>query len=124
MFKSLRGVNASVFFLMCSSESKSKLCSSRKACWSTRQLDPAELLPRRETENGDVDLISRSRDVDDCVWFGLEEAQDRTMSAMGKIFLGIETEYKENELDKPKRTGHARACQQSCRNGNKNSNSR
>ena len=39
---------------------------------------------------------------------------------MGKILLGIETEYKELE---PKRTGHARACQQSCRNGNKNSNS-
>ena len=45
------------------------------------------------------------------------------MSAMSKIFLGIEKEYKENELDKPKRTGHAGACQQSCRNGNKNSNS-
>ena len=45
------------------------------------------------------------------------------MPAMGKIFFGIETEYEENELDKPKRTGHAWACQQSCRNGNKNSNS-
>ena len=30
------------------------------------------------------------------------------------ILLGIEIEYKENELEKPKRTGHARACQQSC----------
>ena len=59
-------------------------------------VDPAELRPR-ETENGDVDLISRSRDVDDCVWFGLEKAQDRTMSFMGKIFFGIETEYKEYE---------------------------
>ena len=39
------------------------------------------------------------------------------------ILLGIEIEYKEDELDKSKRTGHARACQQSCRNGNKNSNS-
>ena len=57
------------------------------------------------------------------MWVGHNEAQDRTMSAVGKILLGIETEYKGNELDKPKRTGHARACQQSCRNGNKNSNS-
>ena len=56
------------------------------------------------------------------MWVGHNEAKDRTMSAMGKILLGIETEYKENELE-PKRTGHARACQQSCRNGNKNSNS-
>ena len=69
-----------------------------------------------------MDLVSRSHEADD-VWVRLNEAQDRTMSAVGKIFLGIETEYKENELDKPKRTGHAGACQQSCRNGNKNSNS-
>ena len=56
------------------------------------------------------------------MWVRHNEAQDRTMSAMGKILLGIVTEYKENELDKPKRTGHVGACQQSCRNGNKNPN--
>ena len=84
-------------------------------------VDPAELR-LRETENGDVDLISRSRDEDDGVWFGLEEARDRTMSAMGKIFLGIETEYKENDLDEKQRTCLAWDCQQSCQNGNKNSN--
>ena len=121
MFKSLRGVNASVFFLMCSLKaSPSSVPLSKQLV--NEAVDPAELRPR-ETEKGDVYLISRSRDVDDCVSFGLNEAQDRTMSAMGKILLGIKTEYKENELDKPKRTGHARACQQSCRNGNKNSNS-
>ena len=78
-------------------------------------LDPARL-PQRKSKNDYVDLVSRSHEADD-VW-----AQDRTMSAMGKILLGIETEYKENELDKPKRTGLAWACQQSCRKGNKNSN--
>ena len=60
--------------------------------------------------NDYMDLISRSHEADD-VWVRHEEAQDRTMSAMDKILLDIETEYKENELDKPKRTGHARACQ-------------
>ena len=36
----------------------------------------------RESPRTDyVDLISRSRDVDDGVWFGLEEALDRTLSA-------------------------------------------
>ena len=85
-------------------------------------VEPAELR-LRETANKDVDLISRSLDEDDGVWFGVEEAQDRTMSAMGRNLLGIETEYKENELDEQKRTCYARDCQQSCRNGNKNSNS-
>ena len=69
-------------------------------------VDPAELR-LRETENRDVDLIIRSCDEDDGVWFGVEEARDRTMSAMGKILLDIDTEYKENELDEQKRTGHA-----------------
>ena len=111
MFKSLRGVKASVFFLMWSLKASPSSVPLGKQLVN-EAVDPAELRPR-ETENGDVD----------CVWFGLEEAQDRTLSAMGKVLLGIETEFKENELDKPKRTGHARACQQSCRNGNKNSNS-
>ena len=58
-----------------------------ESSWSTRKLvnevaDPEELSPR-ETENGDVDLIRRSHDVDDGVWFGLEEALDRTLSATG-----------------------------------------
>ena len=101
MHKSLRGVNASVFFLMCSLKASPSTVPLGKQLVN-EAVGPAELRPR-ETENGDVDLISRSRDVDDCVWFCLEEAQDRTMSAVGKIFLGIETEYKENELDKPKK---------------------
>ena len=83
--------------------------------------DPAILL-QRKSMNDYVDLVSRSHEADD-VWVGHNEAQDRTMPAVGKILLGIETEYKENELDKPKRTGHGGACQQSCLNGNKNSNS-
>ena len=69
-------------------------------------LDPA-MLPQRKSKNDKVDLVSRSHEADD-VWVRHNEAQDRTMSAKGKIFLGIETEYKENELEKP-------------RNGNKNS---
>ena len=83
-------------------------------------LDPARL-PQRESKNDYLDLVCRGHETDD-VWVRHNEAQDRTMSAIGKILLGIETEYKENELDKPKRTGRAGACQQSCRNGNKNSN--
>ena len=42
---------------------------------------------------------------------------------MGKILFDTVTEYKENELDEQKRTGYVRDCQQSCRNGHKNSNS-
>ena len=87
----------------------------------TDDLEPARLL-QRKSMNDYVDLVSRSHETYD-VWVRHKEAQDRTMSAMGKILLGIETEYKENELDKPKRAGHSRACQQSCRNKNKNSNS-
>ena len=94
MYKSLRGVSASVFFLMCSLKASPSNVPLGKQLVN-EAVDPAELRPR-ETENGDVDLISRSREVDDCVWFGLKEAQDRTMSAMGKILLGIETGYKEN----------------------------
>ena len=81
MYKSLRGVNASVFFLRCSLKaSPSKV--PRKAVgdggsWSSR----AAL--ERETEHGDVDLIFRSRDVDDGAWFGLEGTLDRTLSATG-----------------------------------------
>ena len=53
-------------------ESKSKQSSSRKA----------ELaLERPRTEM--CILIRRSRDVDDGVWFGLEETLDRTLSATG-----------------------------------------
>ena len=94
MYKSLRGVNASVFFLMCSLKvSPSSVPLGKQLVNET--VDPAELR-LREIENGDVDLISLSRDVDDGVWFVLEEAQDRTMYATGKILLGIETECKEN----------------------------
>ena len=47
--------------------------------WSSR----AALERERETEHGDVDLIFRSRDVDDGAWFGLEGTLDRTLSATG-----------------------------------------
>ena len=94
MSQHLRGVHAFIFFLM----------------------------RPRKTENRDVDLVSRSHEAYD-VWVEHNEVQDRTMSAMGKILLCIETEYKENELDKPKRIGHAGACLKNCRNENKNSNS-
>ena len=115
MCKHLRGVNAFVFFLMCSLKANPS-CVPPGEMLDIDDLDPARLL-QRKSMNDFVDLVSRSHEADD-VWVGHNEVQDRTMSAMG-----IETEYKENELDKPKRTGHARACQQSCRNGNKNSNS-
>ena len=81
MYKSLRGVNASVFFLMCSLKASPSSVPLGKQLVN-EAVDPAELRPR-ETENGDVDLISRSRDVDDGVWFGLEEALDRTLSTTG-----------------------------------------
>ena len=109
-----------VFFLMCSLKANPS-CVPLGEMLDIDDLDPARLL-QRKSMNDYVDLVSRRHEADD-VWVRHKEAQDRTMSAMGKILLGIETEYKENELDKPKRTGHARACQQSCRNGNKNSNS-
>ena len=81
-------------------ESKSKQCSSRKQLVN-EAADTAEVR-LRENENRDVDLVSRSHEADH-VWVGHNEAHDGTMSAMGKILLGIEIEYKENELDKPKR---------------------
>ena len=105
--KHLCDVYAFVFFLMCGLKANPSNVPLRKQLVN-EAVDPAELR-RRETENG--------------VWFGFEEAQDRIMSAMGKILLDIVTEYKENELDEQKRTGYARDSQQSCRNGNKNSNS-
>ena len=120
MFKSLGGVNAFVFFSTCSLRANPS-CVPLGEMLDIDDLDPARP-PQRKSINDYVDLVSRSHEAED-VWVRHNEAQDRTMSAMGKILLGIETEYKENELDKPKRTGHARACQQSCRNGNKNSNS-
>ena len=120
MCQHLRGVNVFVFFLMCNLKANPS-CVLLGEMLDIHVLDPARLL-QRKSMNDYVDLVSRSHEADD-VWVGHNEAQDRTMSAMSKVLLGIETEYKENELGKPKRAGHARACQQSCRNGNKNSNS-
>ena len=119
MYKSLRGVNAFVFFPTCNLKANPS-CVPLGEMLDIDDLDPARR-PQRKSKNDNVDLVSRSHEADD-VWVRHKEAQDRTMSAMCKILLGIETEYKENELDKPKRTGHAWAYQQSCRNGNKNSN--
>ena len=119
MYKSLRGVNAFVFFPTCSLKANPS-CVPLGETLDIDDLEPARLT-QRKSKNDYVDLVSRSHEADD-VWVRHNKAQDRTMSAVGKILLSIETEYKENELDKPKRTGHARTCQQSCRNGNKNSN--
>ena len=83
MYKSLRGVNAPVFFLMCSLKASPISVPLGKQLVN-EAVDPAELRSR-ETENGDVDLISRSRDVDDGVWFGLEKALDRTLSATDRV---------------------------------------
>ena len=104
MCKHLRGVNAFVFYLTCSLEANPS-CVPLGELLDIDDLDPARLLQKKST-NDYVDLVSRSHEADD-MWVGHNEAQDRTMSAMSKILLGIETEYKENELDKPKRTGHA-----------------
>ena len=50
------------------------------------ELDPARL-PQRKSKSDYVELVvSRSHETDD-VWVGHNEAQDRTMSAMGKILL-------------------------------------
>ena len=68
-------------FVMCSLKASPSSVPPEKQLVN-EAVDPQELRPR-ETENGDVDLISRSRDVDDDVWFGLEEALDRTLSATG-----------------------------------------
>ena len=107
MYKSLRGVNAFVFFPTCSLKANPS-CVPLGEMLDTDDLDPARL-PQRESKNDYVDLVSRSHEADD-LWVRHNEAQDRTVSAMGKIPLGIETEYKENDLNKPKRTDHARAC--------------
>ena len=57
MFKSLRGVNASVFFLMCSLKASPSSVPLAKQLVK-EAVDPAELRSR-ETENGDVDLVSQ-----------------------------------------------------------------
>ena len=67
-------INAYVFFLMCN------LKASPSSVPLGKQLVNEVV---EETENGDGDLISRSRDEDDALWFGLEEALDRTLSATG-----------------------------------------
>ena len=94
VFKHLRGVNTFVFFLMCSLKANPS-CVSLGEMLDIDDLDPARL-PQRKSMNDYVDLVSCSHEADD-VWVRHNEAQDRTMSALGKILLGIETEYKENE---------------------------
>ena len=60
MYKSLRGVNASVFLLMCSWKANPSSVPLGKQLVN-EAVDPAELR-LRETENGDVDLVSRSHE--------------------------------------------------------------
>ena len=102
MYKSLRGVNAPVFFLMCSLKASPSSVPLGKQLVN-EAVDPAELRSR-ETQNGDVDLISGSRDVDDGVWFDLEEALDRTLSATGsrtvcrKAMQNIAGQFNSNDV--------------------------
>ena len=84
MYKHLRGVNAFMFFLMCSLKANPNSVPLGKQLVN-EAVDTAELR-LRETENRDVNLVSRSHEADD-VWVGQNEVQDRTMSAMGKILL-------------------------------------
>ena len=86
--KHLRGVSASVFFLTCNLKANPS-CVPLGEMLDIDDLDPARL-PKRKSMNDYVDLVSRSHEADD-VWVRHNEAQDRTMSAMGKILLGIET---------------------------------
>ena len=88
MCKHLRGVSASVFFLTCNLKANPS-CVPLGEMLDIDDLDPARL-PKRKSMNDYVDLVSRSHEADD-VWVRHNEAQDRTMSAMGKILLGIET---------------------------------
>ena len=81
MYKHLRGVNAFVFFLTCSLEANPSYVPLREML-DMDVLDPAKL-PQRESKNDYVDLVSRSREADDGVWVGHNEALDRTMSATG-----------------------------------------
>ena len=93
VFKHLRGDNAFVFFLMCSLK-PNQSCVSLGEMLDIDDLDPARL-PQRKSMNDSVDLVSRGHEADDA-WVKHNEARDRTMSDLGKILFGIETEYKEN----------------------------
>ena len=94
VFKHLRGVNTFVFFLMCRLKANPS-CVSLGEMLDIDDLDPARL-PQRKSMNDCVDLVSCSHEADD-VWARHNETQDGTMSAMGKILFGIETEHKNNE---------------------------
>ena len=85
MNKHLCGVKAFVFFLSCSLTANPS-CVPLGEMLDIGALDPAKL-PRRESKNDFVDLVSRGHEADDGVWVGHNEALDRTMSAMGKILL-------------------------------------
>ena len=73
MCKHLRGVNTFVFFLMCSLKANPSSVPLGKQLVN-EAVDTAELR-LRETENRDVDLVSRSHEADD-VWVRHNEAQD------------------------------------------------
>ena len=81
MCKHLRGVNAFVFFLMCSLKANPS-CVPLGEMLHIDDLDPARLL-QRKSMNDYVDLVSGSHEADN-VWVGHNEAQDRTMSASRK----------------------------------------
>ena len=65
MYKSLRGVNAFVFFLMCSLKANPS-CDPLGEMLDIDDLDPARL-PQRKSTNECVDLVSRSHEAQRCV---------------------------------------------------------
>ena len=86
MCKHLRGVNTFVFFLMCSLKANPSSVPLGKQLVN-EAVDTAELR-LRETENRDVDLVSRSHEADD-VWVRHNEVQDEQCLLWAKILLGI-----------------------------------
>ena len=63
MCKHLRGVNAFVFFLMCSLKANPS-CAPLGEMLDIDDLDPARLL-QRKSMNDYVDMVSRSHEADD-----------------------------------------------------------
>ena len=85
MYKHLRGVSAFVSILTYSLAA-SPSCVHLGELLAISAFDPAQARTR-ESENGDVNLVSRSHKADDEVWVGHEKALDKTTSATGKILL-------------------------------------
>ena len=118
MCKHLRGVNAFVFFLMCNLKANPS-CVPLGEMLDIDDLGPARLLQRKSA-----------------VWIWSVVATRQTMCGLDTMKLMTEQCLlwarfslvtrqitKRTSWISQKGTGHARACQQSCRKGNNNSNS-